>query len=368
MKKVLFVGIDVDDKQYQCASICQLSNDIRDFTCSPNAKSLINALKKLRDSGAVLKICYEATYLGFSLFRELKKSDFDCVIAAPSLIPQIPGKKQKTNRLDARKLADFYMKGLLTFVHVPDEAQEKDRDLIRSRKFLVNQLSGLKNHIANLCRRMNWDYKTECNKISYWTADHVKWLKNKNKECTNQSLKINLTILIRQLEQTKENISFYDTEVENLAEKEIYKKKVKALNCLRGFDTTTSMTIVTELGDINRFDHPRRLTSYVGFDLIEYSSGDKEKKYKMSKDGNPHLRTTIIEACQFAIKPPTISNQLKRKRQGADKKIVDIADRCMKRLHSKGQRLLYKGKQRNKIKGACAREMLGFIWEILKAA
>ena len=42
-----------------------------------------------------------------------------------------------------------------------------------------------------------------------------------------------------------------------------------------------------------------------------------------------------------------------------------IADRCLKRINKKGNRLLDAGKHPNKVKVACAREMIGFVWESL---
>jgi len=367
MKRLFYAGIDVDDKSFHVAVVCNLTNEITEFKCAPNPSSLFKKFTKLKIEKKDLMVCYEASYLGFSLYRELSEKGFVCEVIAPSLIPELPGKKQKTDKIDARKLAEFYMKGLLTAVHVPDLNEEMDRDLIRSRKFLAHQASRLKNHITSLCRTLGWNYRAETGRKSYWITSHFYWLDTKINSCKNLSLKVNLKLLTRQLEQTLENISLYDTEIENLSEQQKYAPKVKALNCYRGLNTPTSMALITELGDIHRFSSPTNLASYGGFDLIESSSGGKEHKYCISKDGNKHIRTAVIEACQFALAPPKASLQLKIRRREVDKNLVDIADRCMTRLHKKGTRLLYKGKNRNKIKVACAREMLGFIWETLKA-
>lgn len=127
------------------------------------------------------------------------------------------------------------------------------------------------------------------------------------------------------------------------------------------------MSLIVELGDVKRFDHPKRLASYAGMDLREYSSGGKEHKYSITKHGNRHIRTAVIEAAQYAWQPSRISKRLKQKRKGVETKLIAIADRCMSRLHSKAIRLLYKGKTKNKVKVACARELLCFLWESLNA-
>lgn len=84
--------------------------------------------------------------------------------------------------------------------------------------------------------------------------------------------------------------------------------------------------------------------------------------------GNQYIRRTAIESSQSAVNVPRISWALRRRRENADPQMVEIADRCMQRLYTKGKRLMYKGKHINKVKAACAREMLGFIWESLNKA
>ena len=125
------------------------------------------------------------------------------------------------------------------------------------------------------------------------------------------------------------------------------------------------MVLITEIGDVRRFKHPKQLTSYCGLDVSEYSSGGKEKKFGITKMGNRRIRTSIIESCQRLDRVKLLSKRLKAHRVGQDLKVIDIADRCTKRLKKKSNNLLDLGKHRNKVKVACAREFLGFIWETL---
>ena len=83
--------------------------------------------------------------------------------------------------------------------------------------------------------------------------------------------------------------------------------------------------------------------------------------------GNRFIRTTVIEACQTVGSLPRISRQLAKRREGAEKIWIEIADRAMARLHKKAMHLWHVNKPKNKIKVACARELLGFIWESLRA-
>jgi hypothetical protein len=100
--------------------------------------------------------------------------------------------------------------------------------------------------------------------------------------------------------------------------------------------------------------------------VAEYSSGGKERKKGITKTGNKHIRTILTESCQMASRPPILSKRIKQFRAGQPQAAVDIADRCMNRLYKKSVRMLFSGKHINKIKTACAREMLGFIWEAMR--
>ena len=127
------------------------------------------------------------------------------------------------------------------------------------------------------------------------------------------------------------------------------------------------MTLITEIGDIKRFSHPAKLTSYAGLDISESSSGGKEKKFGITKMGNHRIRTTVVESCQKSSMDYRVSKRLRADRKGQPKEIVDIADRCMKRLRKKSLRLQHANKHINKVKVACAREFLCFTWEALMA-
>lgn len=128
------------------------------------------------------------------------------------------------------------------------------------------------------------------------------------------------------------------------------------------------MTIITELGDINRFPHPRKVVSYLGLDIVEYSSGGKENKFGITKMGNNIVRKALIESIQLAGRPPRITRALEKRREGVDLRYVKVADKCMKRLNIKSSKMVRQNKNRNVIKVACAREMIGFVWESLKMA
>lgn len=363
-KKVLHIGLDVDDKSFHIGAFCKETGEIFEMTSKPNIGNLMRKLERFKEQGFDLKLCYEATYIGYSLYRDLNKNGYETEIIASSMIPEVASGRVKTDRLDAMRLAKYYSNDLLTPIHVPNEEEEQDRDLLRARNFLVDQRKTLRRHILSACRRNNLHYKVETGSKHHWTQKHENWLIDRVNKLTGV-IKLNLEILLRQLEKISEGIAEYEKAIEELAETEKYKTKKDALNCFRGISTLTAMTIITEIGDVRRFKHPKQLTSYCGLDVTEYSSGGKEKKLGITKMGNWRIRTSIIESCQRLDRVRPLSKRLKAHRVGQDVKVIDIADRCTKRLKKKSNHLLDAGKHRNKVKVACAREFLGFVWETL---
>lgn len=368
MKRLLFLGLDVDDKFYHGCGVDNTTGEVFEFKCKPNVGALASKLEKISKDKNIFRICYESTYLGFSLQRNLAKHGYNCEIIASSLIPSKPGDKVKTNRVDAKELQEYYSKGLLTPVYIPTKEEESMRDFLRSRNFLQNEIKKIKRHIQSLCRRMGMNYREEISKAeaNYWTKPHRDWLNKKVKNSqTEEYMKLNLSLLLSQLEHLEDSVSIYDENIEEIAQKKEFVIPVKALCCYRGIKPLTALTLILELGDIRRFNHPKKLTSYSGLDLEESSSGDKIKKYRITKMGNKHIRTSVVESSQYAGNRPTISKALKERRKGVNEEFIRIADRCMNRLYKKSLKLYYLNKNNNKIKTACAREMLGFVWESL---
>ena len=367
-KNVIFVGLDVDSKNYHACLIDQKSGEMFGFKCIADLPPLLKHLRKFKKKDTEIKLCYEAGFNGFSLCRDLNANGIYCEVIAPSSIPKSPDRMVKTDRLDAERLAEFYMKGLLTVVYVPDENTEADRYLLRSRRFLVQQQTSLKYFITAYCRRIRLNYKEFTGSKKYWTGEHLKWITDKIGALENESDKASLILLMKQYRQNFELIADFDAKLDDLARTDRYKEQVAALSSFRGLSTNFSLVLITEIGDIKRFPHPNKLTSYAGMDIIEYASGGRGRKYGITKTGNSFIRTAAVEACQRVDKTPRATKHLIARRRDLESKPIhiDVADRCMRRLYKKSTRMIQQGKHINKVKVACAREFLGFVWEALQ--
>ena len=141
-QSIIYVGLDVDDTQYHGSAFKKDTGAVMEFHCRPTLKGLLSQLEKLGKHfpGCDLRMCYEASYLGYSLQRELVAQGLHCDVVAPTSIPTRRGKAIKTNRIDAGNLAQFYANGLLTIVHPPDASEKGDGLLFRVCPWTASRL------------------------------------------------------------------------------------------------------------------------------------------------------------------------------------------------------------------------------------
>src|SRR5882672_2362098 len=132
------------------------------------------ARKLARESPSEVRCCYEAGPCGYALQRQLLAEDVVCEVVAPSLIPVKPGDHIKTDRRDARKLAELFRAGLLTEVQPPREEQESARDLCRGREDAIEDRARCRHRLLKLLLRRGLAYPGK----RPWKRGHDEWLRS----------------------------------------------------------------------------------------------------------------------------------------------------------------------------------------------
>ncbi len=127
-------------------------------------------------------------------------------------------------------------------------------------------------------------------------------------------------------------------------------------------------TIVSEVGTLTRFAHPRQLMGYSGTVPREHSSGSTVRRGAITKTGNAHLRRVLVEAAWAYRHGPSCTGALKRRQAGQPEAITALAWKAQHRLCHRYRRFLGRGKPKQHVVTAIARELLGFIWAIGVAA
>lgn len=320
--------------------------------------SLEKAVRKLVSRGNRLEFVYEAGPCGYEIYRYLTKHGYQCEVVAPSMIPKRSGNRIKNDRRDAEALARLYRAGELTTVYVPQEEDEAMRNLIRGRQDAVKGLRTARQQLAAFLLRHGIRYGGKTS----WGPTHARWLADVSMSHPGQQ--ITLQEYIHAVKERTDRIKRMTGEILNLLPQWRMAPVVKALQSLRGVAPVIATTVVAEIGDMSRFENPRQLMAYLGLVPSEHSSGGTVSRGGITKTGNTHARRVLIEAAQTYSFPARVSRQLLKRQEGVPQLIRDIAWKAQVRLCGRFRRLLGRGKSRNTVVTAIARELAGFIWAI----
>jgi transposase len=264
---LIYIGLDVDDNLFHASAFNKDTGELVNFVCKPTIAALTLKLETLPYDKSRIRICYEASYIGFSLKRDLNKQGYQCEVIAPSMTPKKPGRQVKTDRVDSENLAQYYANSLLTIIPEPNQETERDRDLIRTRQFIFLNLERVKKYILSSLRKNNYNFKAETEFKSHWTKFHRRWLERIIEQNQDNSFGINLKFLYEQENYLQNQLDKYGREILALSQKPLHAEKVKSLICYRGIKALTAMKIISEIGDVTRFPHPRKLVSWAGMDI-----------------------------------------------------------------------------------------------------
>ncbi|MEW6049223.1 MAG: IS110 family transposase [Bacillota bacterium] len=329
----------------------------------PNKVAVV--LKTLRKLGPFdrLHCCYEAGPCGYVLYRKLTEAGISCVVVAPSLIPQKPGDRVKTDRRDAGKLAGLLRSGELSPVWVPGVEHEGLRDLTRARQAARQDLQRHRNRVGKFLLRLGM-YPPEG--VKSWGRGYWKWLEALQLPTVAQTL-----VLREQLQavrRAEELLGRLEAEIERAAREGPLAGTVRELQALRGVKLISAATLVAELGDIGRFRSARELMGYSGLVCSEASSAGRVRRGPLTKTGNATVRWVAVEAAHHYRHLPKVSLDLKRRQEGCSEAAKEIAWKAQGRLNRRYRRLAGRGLPTPKVVAAVARELLGFIWAIARLA
>jgi transposase len=316
-------------------------------------KRLIKRLKE--EAPGELVVCYEAGPCGYELQRRFTAGGVKCIVIAPSLIPVKPGERIKTDRRDAKNLAEYLRAGTLTEVHPPTEAEEAVRDLCRAREHVREDLHRARQRLGKMLLRRGLHFEGRA-----WTKRHLEWLRTVKFE-----LSANQTVFdhyLQVIEIFEERQSALDEKLKEQSMIDPYREPVGWLRCFRGIDTVTALAIVAELHGVARFPSARELMSYLGMVPSEHSTGGRHRRGGITKSGNQHLRRLLVEAAWHYRHPPRVGPGLRKRREGQPGWAIAVAERAQHRLHRRYWRLINQTKPHGKAVMAVARELVGFVW------
>lgn len=350
------VSLDSHKRTYHLKIVDVTTEDILFNTAVHGSiDDTIAVLQKLKLPPKSTQVIYEAGALGYHPYWRLQEEGYDCLIIAPSSIPQ-NNRCHKTDKADARDNLKYHRAGILGYVTVPDKdtyyLKEMNRyrdtlvDAIRKKKQLIGSFTLRNGHIFNGAK-------------SEWCKKHRQWLATLP---LVPVLKMMLQLMLDELQHMESHLADCERKIHNeVASRPEIEKVIRLYELFPGIATITAQTLAFELGDMKRFGKAHQVARYIGVTPGMHQSANKNPNLSITKEGNAFARRMVISASKFygdlrclysakelAAMPQPLSDFIKR-----------MQDRLFERYRYLKRRKIHT----NKVRCAIARELVMFLWE-----
>ncbi len=368
MNRILKIGMDVHSTNFTlCAMEPTIGAEDRSFgeiQVAPDYKEVICFIESLKMK---LGLCddysiecgYEAGCLGYTLYHQLTEAGVKCVILALTTMLTQQGQRVKTDKHDARLIAQCLCYGGYHPVYIPTGEDDSVKEYLRMRDDHKLALKKLKQQINAFTLRHGYQYVG-----TKWTIKHVTWLKKLE---LDPMYRETLDEYMASYEEQEAKIERYDKRIEEMAAEARYQEDAKKLGCFLGIRTHTALSLIVEIGDFTRFAKGSIYAAFLGLGPGEHSSSKSVNRLGITKAGNTHLRRLLIEAakgiCKGAIGHKSKELRCRQSEQSAE--VIAYADKANTRLRSKYYKMIRHGKKKNVAVAAIARELACFIWGMM---
>lgn len=321
-----FVGLDVGKRNCYATVLEEDGSKV----CEKKFPAVPSALKSFASSIAGSKAVVEASLNYLFAFDVLEENGVEVCVANPLKVKAIASARIKTDAIDSNTLAHLLRTDMVPESWVPKKETRDLRSLVRHRAMLVNLRSKVKNRVNSLLAK------------EWIVPEYNDLFGRKGREFLDKLELKPMDKLV--LDDCLETISFLDKQIEEVSTKvkEVAENNEEAmlLTSIPGISYYSALLIVSEIGDINRFENEKKLASYAGLVPRLHQSGGTLRMGHITKEGSNWLRWIMTQVAYASIRG---SERMKRR-------FIKIAERRGKKIAVMG----------------VARELLNIIFFMLK--
>ena len=301
----MFAALDLHKTSIQAVMKDGSGGMVKEGKLQRNAESVISFLGNTNAT-----IVMESGYNHQHICDLLREKGYSVKVAHPFMVKAIAYASVKTDRVDARVLADLLRANMIPECYVPTMEVREVRDLSRRRHYFVSERTRFKNKIhAELDRR--W---IDCSS-SLFTAKGREYLRSLNIEAVNDYLDA--------IEFLNRKISELDREIEAAAGSDRY---ARLLITIPGVSHYSALLISAEIADINRFPDEEHLCSYARLAPAVRQSADK-RYLTPNRRGSGMLNWILIQCAHTHVRTcnSSITRHYNKLRERKGVKVATVA-------------------------------------------
>jgi len=361
---MLYLGIDIGKNNHVASMMNNIGKTVFKAFSFPNTtdggNSLLELIKKHSESPNDVEIGLEATgHYWLALYSFLAEQGYIIHVINPIQTDGwrkgIEIRKRKTDIIDSVLIADLIRYGSFVETSLSDEDLMSLRQLCRFRNYLVDSISDLKRKVICVLDQVFPEYQSVFSDVFGATSKELLLQYSSPAELENLSVEMlakTLAELSRkkigtekaeqlsslaahsfgvtfckdsfsfQLKMLLEQMKFIEKQVKDTEKeiKELLKKLNSPITTIPGIGPILGAVILSEIGNISRFDNPAKLVAYAGIDASVSQSGEFEStRNSMSKRGSPYLRKALFQASLVAYNNDPILNAFYNKKRAEGK-------------------------------------------------
>ena len=264
----------------------QQGNDVRKARIASNVKDIIQFFDYIEGP---VKIVIEACGIKDNIIDALREHQYEVLISNPVTNKLIGNAKVKTDKIDAKALANLLRAGMIHTTYYPPPAIRALRNLIKQRAYYVQECTRCKNRIQRMLLRNGTS-------VPRGITSKVGKAILRRDDYPDSALIHNLICTMEHYESTINQLT------QNLKEVAATMPSVGKIQSIYGFGLINAATIWGEIGEIDRFKNSKKLVGLAGLYPTTHQSGETHYKGHLARTGSPTLRTALVLSAQVHIR------------------------------------------------------------------
>ncbi len=299
---MLYAGLDLSRQRLDVHVLDADGRTVEVTAVHPDADALRTLVASVGRHGQAVSAAIESMNGARFVHDQLERAGWDVEIADALKVKGLAPLAAKTDRIDARVLAELARRELVPAIWLPDPTNRAERERSRFRLHLVRHRTALKNRIHATLIAFGHPVPVS-DLFGVGSRELLGRLAIPEPWATT------LTTSLRFVDELDAEIDACERDLRSLGADHRY---VPLLMTAPGIAWVLGYTIAAELGDIERFASPKKLTGYTGLCPFVRQSGRRDDRGPLAKNGPKYLRWALIEAATHAARHPAYRERYER--------------------------------------------------------